>query len=213
MNHEKVVQPLPHEESHLPNIEEVSTYMTEPPAMGGTLTASTQDDIYEPSTDPLSSIPDSPFPAPEVLQPAPPDSPLLREEDDAESVRATELTSTESIQLPSDGDTRTDVPLGPVIEDGETLADIEKSIQAYTGEPPHGHSDDAANTEAARQAVIDAVSASGYDSNRPEPIQALGAQPLGEDINHEQKPPVVPPPILSQEFVLPDENGNIPPQN
>jgi len=196
VNHGKVVQPLTEDEKNPPKPESVGGYMSEPPQMGGTLTASTQDDTYEPSTDPLSTIPDSPFPAPEgALSPAP-------------------LPDNQDTVAPDISMDTPDKPLGPPVRDDETLAAIEQSVVDFTGEEIH--QPDAAPTpdpDAARQAVLDAVTASGFNADRPEPIQALGAQPLGEDLNESStdKPPVVPPPILSQEFVMPDEDGNLPP--
>lgn len=217
LNHGKeVVEPLSDKEKGDSRVENLSTYVSEPPQMGGTLTASTEDNAYEPSTDPLSAIPDSTFPAPDVTASASTPSPLLSSEDDAESVRAPEIPTTESVHLPTDGDTDPNKPLGPAVTDNETLEDIERSVETFTGEEIHQQDSSMPDAAAARQAVIDAVSANGFDPNRPEPIEALGAQPLGENLNNNQadnKPPVVPPPILSQEFVVPDEDGNLPPQN
>ncbi len=211
MNHEKVVQPLTEEQRQEPEgDEQYSAYVTEPPQMGGTLTASGDDDEDEPSTDPLSMIPESTFPASEIPSTQ---SPLVSVQDDAESVSAATIPSTESPQLPSDGESG-DKPLGPQVTPDETLADIEKSIEQFTGEEVHKTDEPMPDAEAARQAVLDAMGAGGYDPNRPEPLQSIGAQPLGENLNAEpavpELPPAIAPPIVPPPFPMPDENGNLP---
>ncbi|MFO0881905.1 MAG: hypothetical protein U0491_00440 [Candidatus Saccharimonadales bacterium] len=216
--HEKVIQPLPDEPPVQPEQPgEYSKYVSEPPQMGGTLTGSTQEDVIEPSVDPLSAIPESPFPAPDFgSSQGSTQSPLLSVQDDAESVKAPDVPVTESPILPSSGDTPVIDTLGPQVSDSETLADIEKSVEQFTGEEVHAP-EPAPDADAARQAVLDAMSAAGYDPNRPEPLESVGAQPLGENLNVVEPqvvdtPPTVPPPIVPPPFPLPDENGNLPPQ-
>lgn len=218
LSHEKVIQPIADEPAEtIEDPEQLSKYMTEPPQMGGTLTGSTQDSVFEPSTDPLSAIPESPFPAPDVMTgQGSTQSPLLSVQDDAESVLAPEVPVTESPQLPSSGDTPPDI-LGPVVNDNETLEAIEQSVEQFTGEEVHQGVAETPDAEAARQAVLDAMTAGGYDPKRPEPLESVGAQPLGENLNVAEPqivdtPPTVPPPIVPPPFPLPDENGNLPPQ-
>lgn len=227
----RVIQPLPEEpEQEQPEMAEpepqsydeqpTSKYIMTPPASGGTLTANTQPEWYEPSSDPLTAADVAPsFPTQQhekaVVEP------LLGVTDDAESVQAASMPSTEDPLLPSDGETSTmplpaedpnaeipaasdevesDIPvidkLGPEVHDNDTLDAIEHAVEDYSGTAPHTAvpeepqapeapveeapaapaEDSNLDTDAARQAVMDAVNAAGYDTNRPEPIQALNAQ-------------------------------------
>jgi hypothetical protein len=214
LSHEKVIQPIA-DEPVVDSPPELSKYVSEPPQMGGTLTGSTQDEDVEPSIDPLSAIPESPFPAPDFTNSqGSTQSPLLSVQDDAESVQPADIPTTESPQLPSSGDTPLPDTLGPQVSDSETLADIEKSVEQFTGEEVHQEDTLTPDAEAARQAVLDAMSAGGYDPNRPEPLESLGAQPLGDNLNvvNPDSAPIAPPPIVPPPFPLPDENGNLPPQ-
>lgn len=143
-----------------------SKLVTEPPSLGGTLTANSSQEGLEPSTDPLglpatdppqlldrkpdvlggqplAGLPDSPLPAP---APSPPPSP-------------------------------------PADDDDRTLSELEQSVDS-----PHIKSE---NVDEARdevsQALTDATAA-------PEPIQALNAQPFGGDLHPNPASP--PPPTL-----------------
>lgn len=212
--HEKVIQPLDDDDATDAPSQSLNGYMTEPPQMGGTLTASTQEeDTYEPNVDPLSMIPQSAFPAPEFPSTQ---SPLVSVQDDAESVSPTAIESTTSPHLASDGDTGIDKPLGPQVSGDSTLEDIEKSVEAFTGEEVHKvaqESEAVPDADAARRAVLDAMSANGgYDALRPEPTQANGAQLFGDNLNTPTDQPLEsvspPPPIVPPPFPLQDENQN-----
>lgn len=205
-------------------VSKYSGYMTEPPQMGGTLTASANDsETADPRTDPLGTIPESPDPLGAIPQASYPESylqakstqsPLLSVQDDAESVKATEIPTTESLQLGGDGESNPDMHLGPEVTDDKTLTEIESAVEEYTGEEVHhdeSTQSQAQDAEAARQAVLDAMAASGgYDENRPTPLEALGAQPLSspEDLhgNNDGAPPAVPPP-----FPIPEDDTMLPP--
>lgn len=157
-------------------------------------------------------------------------------------------------------DIESDLPvmnkLGPDVAPTDTLADIETAVQDFSGVPPHVSAPDVPepaqpvpqapevvdvetpqenpelSADAARQAVLDAVNASGsFDANRPDPIQALNAQEFTpvEQNNPEQAaapapesftvpplppspldaapapeaPPTVPPPLMTNQFPLP----------
>lgn len=183
VNRGKVIEPPVHEEF----AQKYSTYMTEAPKIGGTLTANSEPEALDPSTDPLSAIPQGAFPAPDYSQ------------------AAKALTTDTSPEQESDFDAKAspDPHLGPNVSPDETLADIEKSVHAYAGteEPDTINS----STDTARQAVLDAVTATGdFDPNRPDPLQSVGSQPLQE--SNQSAPPSVPPP-----FPMPDEDGNLPP--
>lgn len=219
LSHERVIQPLPDEPEQESIVEQAANYggyVSEPPKLGGTLTASGNDNQDEPAIDPLGEIPQSVFPAPELPPSAMPStqSPLVSVQDDAESVAPQTVPTTESPQLVSDGETDTTKPLGPAITPDETLADIEKSVEDYTGNEVHGSTAAMPDTEAARQAVLDAMNATAYDANRPEPIQSLNAMPLSDqipglvtdiqdDTSTDTPPPIVPPP-----FPLPPTDNN-----
>jgi hypothetical protein len=82
------------------------------------------------------------------------------------------------------------------------------------GQAPVANTSSAIDSDAARKAVLDAVNSVGYDTNRPEPLQSIGAQMLDE-VQHtaapaqsapqepaqQMAPPMVPPPLP-----LPDQN-------
>jgi len=117
---------------------------------------------------------------------------------EASSMPALDLPSLPSIEAPQEAPAQqsfvpapqqqTTLPPEPVLEpatepevpDETTLLDIERSVQSphltLTEEPAQ---DEAAVVNSARNAVQDAISQAGYDANRPEPRNDLGAQPLG----------------------------------
>jgi hypothetical protein len=217
------VEPILHEEPE----QETSKYIYEPPANGGTLTASGQPEDYDPSTDPMSMNPQYNFDTQEHEKSVV--SPLLGVTDDAESVQAPSMPSTEAPLLSSDGETdqnvvstldpnaeipaasdevESDIPvidkLGPDVHETDTLADIESAVQDFSGAAPHAATDEL-NTDAARQAVMEAVQASGFDANRPEPIQALNAQEFIETPAPQFEVPVTSPePIVPQMPPVPE---------
>ena len=70
------------------------------------------------------------------------------------------------------------------------------------------------DSDAARKAVLDAVASAGYDPNRPEPLQSIGAQMLDE-VQHtaqpvtntaQQPPQQMAPPMVPPPLPLPDQN-------
>jgi hypothetical protein len=217
----RTIQPLPPETEFQPE-SEMSKYITEPPANGGTLTASAEPESYDPSIDPLSEPENHGYETQEHEKSVV--SPLIGITDDAESVQAASMPSTETPLLPSDGETgapdepahdlnndipsatdefESDIPvidkLGPDVHEQDTLTEIEHAVQDFSGVAPHSEppempsvpaqpaTDDVElSTDAARQAVMDAVEAGGFDATRPEPIQALNAQEFP------QSPPQIP---------------------
>ena len=73
----------------------------------------------------------------------------------------------------------------------QTLAELEQAVHS-----PHvAESQETEN--AARTAVTDAINAVGFDTNRPEPVRALNAQPVNLDLGRaDNSPPSVPPPMM-----------------
>lgn len=173
--------------------EKHSEYIEEPPQMGGTLTASTYDEENGQSIDPLSVIPQASIPEdlPKIYPST--SSPLLSVQDDAESVTATQVPSTENYLLQHDGEYDEDKPLGPSVTPNETLADIENSVDKFEG----------GNEAAARKAVEDAVSANG--ANNSVPNQDLDAMPYAQS-DENTPPPIMPPPVVPP-FPIPDEKN------
>lgn len=223
--HERVIEPLQSSDESDAVADsgatpEYNSYVAEPPQLGGTLTGST-DDEDEPIVDPLSDIPQSTFPEPEYSMPTLPStqSPLVSVTDDAErSISPPEVPVTESLQLASDGETMMPEPsLGPQISQGETLADIEKSVEAYTGKEVHPADSSVVagetvpDAEAARQEVLDALTAGGFNADRPEPLQATGAAYLDDSINGNQKPDEFTLPPIPEQPSDPKDNGTPPP--
>lgn len=213
-NRGKVVQPLT--EAEMANNGQPAGinngYLSQPPAMGGTLTASSIDEstqeALEQSSDPLSNIPQSSFPEPNIATPAtfgqatdglPAFPPIIQPQSSAPS-QAPLMQGPPII-----GQTNNGVNLG------DTLADIENSVKANA-------SDATSNQDAARQAVMDATNGS-FDSNRPGALAATGAEyvPLNsepqpqanmlptQDDDDDDEPPEVPPP-----FPMPPANGTMP---
>lgn len=198
---------------------EPSKYIYEPPKTGGTLTANSQPEGLDPSTDPLTAnsqdgymvggqgVDLQPIEAenkPEPVESTP--SPLLSVQDDAESPSALDIQSTPDTMLPSDGESAAK-PLGPEVHTTDTLEQIEQTVGEFSGEIPHADGESSEiSADAARQAVLDAVSAAGgdYNPDRPEPIQSLNAQEFPETPEPEMPqvdqatdtPPSVPPPIM-----------------
>lgn len=247
-----VIQPLQPE----PEItqDQTSKYVSEPPANGGTLTANSEPENYDPSIDPLGEPANHNYETQEHEKSVV--SPLLGITDDAESVRATSMPSTDAPLLPSDGETNTmpepaqdpnneipsasdefesDIPvidkLGPDVHQEDTLTDIEHAVQDFSGVAPHSEQpvepavleaevDPGLDADAARQAVMDAVQAGGFDANRPDPIQALNAQefietppvPASPPMNPETVEAITPPvePAVPEEPVV-DAPPSVPP--
>jgi hypothetical protein len=141
--------------------------ITEPPSLGGTLTANSQADHIDPVTDPLS-MPSS-------------EPPKLFGQD-ADNKRPPEAGNPPSPPPPAAASQP--APPQPVSQDdvpasGTTLTDLEKSVHS-----PHLNQGD---LDSMRDEVNKALS----DTPANEPIQALNAQPLGDDLH--PQPPQAPP--------------------
>lgn len=175
-----------------------SKMITEPPTLGGRLTANTEPEGLDPSTDPLS-----------MMKPA--DAQILSRQPDAPAAEAAPLPDTTAQPEPAAPAQAEPAQLTPPPADftpaahetppspaePQTLSEIEASV--------HGSQAASPDLNAAREEVLNAM---GSTTPPPEPIQALNAQPLGpelheielEELEKDQPPapnapPPVPPPI------------------
>jgi len=168
-----------------PVISKASRLITEPPTMGGTLTANSRPEyeMSESSLDPLSlplvspapllsrsdepapeptAIPDPPAPVEPAPAPKPPQSTQI----------LTGFTPPPPSWVPPFEDALHNGSPTPVVsDDSDTLAEIEQAVRS-----PHISSE----LYTARDEVMKALSDS--PAVAPEPIQALNAQPLGDDL-------------------------------
>jgi hypothetical protein len=159
--------------------EDRGRLITEPPTLGGTLTANSRPDdvMLEPTSDPLSQ------------DTAEAEKPLL----DRESEPATDMQPAPPSWMPpqpwmnqppadtpqaTDAPLVTDTPAAADSHDQETLADIEREV----GSPHVQGSEPSPNLETARDEVMKAIDSAPNPA--PEPIQALNAQPI--DLGNDQ---------------------------
>jgi hypothetical protein len=139
------------------NLSPGSRMITEPPTLGGTLTANSSQPLLDPTTDPLS-LPSSEPPQlldHQTLQPPPTDNQPLDQT---------------PVSQPSAGQP----PAASAGDEGATLAQLEKKVESP-------HLDDS-NLDNARTEVDQAIN-SAPDTAAPEPIEALHAQPLGDELH------------------------------
>lgn len=196
-------QPEPQPEAATTSLSNGPKLVTEPPILGGTLTANSRDNDIEPVTDPLS-MPQSepsqllnrktdtsiavPFKPLDNLQSPAPDSPQLTPPPANWTAPSVETNTPAS-----------DLQQVHIDEEG-TLSQLEHSVNS-----PHTGTDNAANV--AREEISRALSANS-DTAIPEPIEALNAQPLGSELHpadlssagsvagsNPSSPPPVPPPF------------------
>jgi hypothetical protein len=173
--------------------ESYSKYVENPPTDGGTLTANAQPESLDPSVDPLSVMPKEPIP--EFSEHAKKIDPPVSEAESEEPVD--------------------DTPLGPNVHNNDTLEKIEQKVEQF--EAPGDSLDMPKPSEdEARQAVDNVVELAGdFNENRPDPIQALNAQPFIPEVD-ELHPPTVPPPLpptLPTSDEAPSEDSNEPKDN
>lgn len=197
--------------------------LAEPPQLSGTLSANTEPEGLDPTTDPMSlpsaespmfnRQPDEPAPAPPT-PPAPPPAPPMaptQQPPEPSSSAAPALPETPSAPaMPPDQPLpgQSISPTTATAEDGQpqTLSEIEQSVHS-----PH--------LDSARDQVNQALN-TGPDTSTPRPIAALNAQPLGDDLHPPAQPPL-PTVTPTNEPVLPlgpppaessDTNPQPPPQ-
>lgn len=199
--------------------------ITEPPTMGGTLTANTSQEGLDPSTDTLG-LPTAE--APQILdrkaspfgEPSPPpdlsaalaSNPVSAAPAAQPPVPASSFTPPPQSWTPPPPPTSS--PSSPIsqpspspVVDDTTLTDLEKSLDS-----PHIKSE---NVNEARDEVDKALTGAALATMPPEPIQALNAQQIGGDLHPDAAsspatpvtnsqvtdpaaPPPVPPPIPFQ---------------
>jgi hypothetical protein len=196
---EQIEEPIPAEPEPAPPAEPApetpppedtpgSRLITEPPTLGGTLTASNTDDKLDPVTDPLS-LPASEQPQLLERKPLPQVNPL---EPPIASVPPPQPVSGEP---PADTPNQTLADLEAEVKKDEAVVPAPATTPAV--EPPSHLSD-------AREEVSRAL-ADSSDQAPAQPIQALNAQPLGDDLHPAQ--PIGPaqgqPPAPSLEEQIP----------
>ncbi|MEK7059155.1 MAG: hypothetical protein AAB971_00120 [Patescibacteria group bacterium] len=166
---EESVSP-PSESSHPPKM------MTEPPSMGGTLTASSTDEVLEQTTDPLSMPNEEPpqlfdrKPGALSLQP-PSESSTLPSEPSASSL--TPDVSVAPTDQPPAGPSSTDPS---TTSSYSTLSELEEAVQS-----PHLQT---GNLDDARDEINKALNDNATTAPElPQAIEALNAQPLGGDLH------------------------------
>lgn len=151
--------------------------VTEPPKLGGTLSANTQPEGLDPVTDPMS-LPNSE------------DKQLLDHSNSAsaQSSQPAQAPTTDFTPPPpswnppantannSSSAPTTATPSTLSDRDSETLSEIEKSVNS-----PHANAAAPAQLDDARDEVSRALSGSDAGATQP-PIQALNARPLGDDL-------------------------------
>lgn len=195
----------------LPSIEQFnnrnfSKFMTEKPTVSSPLNAIDGGGQDQPMADPLTEIPQS-GPLAESERTISTESPLLTTQHDAESPLAAEVPSTTSPHLSDDGETDLDpnIPLGPEVISDSTLSEIELSVENFEAE---ANQDTVASADAARQAVMDAISQAGPSPYEP-PKQNIGAQFVPLDT----EPSIVDPAVFEQAQTEPDVNAppSVPP--
>jgi hypothetical protein len=170
--------------------------LAEPPQLSGTLSANTEPEGLDPVTDPLSlpsaepPVLNRPPAAPAVsLPPTPPASeptpPPARAVAPAEEPPAPSSSAAPALpEAPSAPMMPPNQPLpgqsisptGAPSEGPQTLTEIEQSVHS-----PH--------IDTARDQVNQALN-TGPDTSTPQPIAALNAQPLGEDLHPPAQPPL-----------------------
>ncbi len=144
--------------------------VTEPPSMGGTLTANSAQEGLDPSTDPFSLPTAEP---PQLLDRKPDNfggqppagSPDFPPPSPSSLTDLSALSSSPPLNLPP----------SQANDDNLTLTELEKSVDS-----PHGKTEDIGE---ARDEVSQALTGAAAPATPPEPIQALNAQPLGDDLH------------------------------
>jgi hypothetical protein len=246
---QKVVDPLPPtEELPAELIDEPETSgpqgpkpVFEPPTFGGKLTANSEPEHLDPSTDPLSLPPPQPLlshdspaeespaseeptapplplppepqptaadlllnptvitPDPAAQQPEPtapelpePESPLTAAKREVQKLSTPSERSIQDTHIP---EPTSEVPLVPAApaEPQQTLADIEESVDsphthqveapARTSAEPPAPAEPKPAVDEARNAVHAALNAPDLGSTSLEPLQALNAMPIDENLN------------------------------
>ncbi len=204
------------------NLSPGSKLVTEPPSLGGMLTANTQPEGLDPSTDPLGLPSEAPAPllsrsssapamaaTPEPVAEPEPASPALTPPPSDWSPPPSSPPPPDPTPAPVADKPDANPPDQPVDADnGEhTLAELEQSVNST-------------HLDTARDEVARALN-DGSNPATPEPIQALNAQPLGDDLHPADAAPLaalglsgsptVPPNAPSQPNQAPNTPDSMPP--
>lgn len=195
-------QENPPEPSEIETSSNPPKLVTEPPILGGTLTANSMPEQYDPSTDPLSNLMATPPlpPAPDTgskptMQPSPPPQPIINPSPQAPVTESpTQSTFTppppswtpppapnpSSATLPAANDQLSEKENTEAPKKGDTIKDLEQAVNS-----PHLKSPD---VDAVRE-KIDAIR-SQTPGVKPDSDVALNALPLGGPLhdNQTQKP-------------------------
>lgn len=188
--------------------DHASKLITEPPALGGKLTANTEPEAYDPSTDPLSlpNVEDTPMlnhdaqaapmasPMPTTNAPAPavPPGPAEPTASDPVTVQpAFGAAEPAAGALASTSDTH---PQTADAEKHETLAELEQEVH---GSRP-GSSEGTPDLDAARSEVMNALNSAPAPT--PPPVEALNAQPIDLGAPQSDTPATEPAPAPSLAF-------------
>jgi hypothetical protein len=189
------------------NLSEGSKLLTEPPTMGGTLTANSQPEMLDPSTDPftvpnseppqlLNRTPEPPAgltpppadwmgaPTPDQLIPPPP-PPVLT----SPSLAPDPALMPPTPPLDDVSDPAPDPTLGPEAPSPESLSDLEERVKKSEEQAGNDAEDEAADLDDARDEVDRALS-TAEATIPPKPIEALNAQPLVENIHDQPTAPL-----------------------
>lgn len=159
------------------NLSSGSKLVTEPPTLGGTLTANSSQPGLDPVTDPLSMPASDAAPildrqdelpkAPDLAPFTPPEPP---------AVPPTDMFPTPLTPAPAD----TPLPDQSQDNDNSTLAELEQSVDSL-------HLD-AGGLDTARDEVNRALNDPASTPLSPQPLQSLSAQPLGDDLRPTDQP-------------------------
>lgn len=191
---QKVVEPLPEDESSVDNPD--SRLITQPPTLGGTLTANSKPESLDSSIDPLGvNQPQGPLLS---HNSRPTESPLAAPLDGLQTPTAQDIigVTPKNVYIPDnpatlDPLTQNPAP-SPAEKPADTLSDLEKVVnsphieQSKSPTMPLETVRGTDGIDAARDAVNDAVI--GTTSQVIEPIQSLNAQPM--DLNLGDMPAV-----------------------
>lgn len=204
--------PAPQQPASSDNFDQTPKLVTEPPVLGGTLTANSQPEGLDPVTDPLS-LPVSENP--QLLEHTEPvNNPTTNQGISPAPIGWTPPSPPEEVVNPKP----TEPEPSTQLSDDNTLVQLEAKVRS-----PHLNTEPLAALDTVREEVSQAIAQTPSD-NQP-PIQALNAQPLGDNLHQQQPPtnqndqspppstdtnapPPVPPPIPFQ-FGTPPNN----PQN
>jgi hypothetical protein len=186
--------PSPDDQSQSPAASYSRPLATQPPSMGGTLTANTLPEGLDPSVDPMS--------LPKVEPPL-----LSRSAPQSIDSSMPPVPPLPSNPVPTVPPTPEPAPVDPEpglkeVEDNQTLSDIEQAVHS-----PHAAEHEEDNLENARDAVASALN-EGSANNPPVAQASLNALPLGDELHKAPVVPEVSKPEIPSSQVFIDSEGN-----